>query len=120
VSDTIRIRGLQVQTRVGVTPEERARPQIVVVDLEVSADLARAAASDSLEDTIDYAVLTTTVADVIRSSEARLLEHLASTVVSVVSRMDGVLGVTVEIAKRPPPVDERVDAVGVRIERHAS
>jgi dihydroneopterin aldolase len=120
MTDAIRIRGLEAQTRVGVTQQERADAQTVTVDLEIYADLTRAGASDALEDTIDYGDVAATVVDTIRSSESRLLEHLATKIASVVSRMDGVTGVAVEIAKRPPPVDERVDSIGVRIERHAT
>ncbi|CAN5540683.1 dihydroneopterin aldolase [soil metagenome] len=115
MNDEIRIRGLEVQTRVGVTPHERARAQTVVVDVDVTADLTRAAATDELAETIDYAALVTKVADSIAASETRLLEHLAGKVISVVSRMDGVEGVTVQISKRPPPVAEKVEAIAVRI-----
>jgi dihydroneopterin aldolase len=115
VTDAIVIRGLEVETRVGVTQEERARPQVVVIDVDIAADLSRAAASDDLGDTIDYAAAVSQVADTVRRSETRLLEHLAGKIVSVLSRMDGVRDVTVQITKRPPPVAERVEAVAVRI-----
>jgi dihydroneopterin aldolase len=115
VSDAIVIRGLEVETRVGVTPEERARPQVVVVDIDIAADLSRAAASDELAETIDYSAAVSRVAETIAGSETRLLEHLAGKVISVLSRMDGVEDVTVQISKRPPPVAERVEAVAVRI-----
>lgn len=111
----IKIRGLRVATRVGVTPEERARPQTVVLDVDVDADLAPAAASDELRDTIDYAAAVTRVADVVAASEANLLEHLAAKVISALSRMEGVQGVTVEISKQPPPVAEDVESIAVRI-----
>lgn len=115
MNDRIFIRGLGVDARVGATAEERLRPQRVLVDVLVDADLSRAAASDDLDDTIDYGRVVSTVAGVIRSSEANLLEHLAGRVVSVVSRMDGVQRVTVEIAKESPPVSEEVAAIAVRI-----
>jgi dihydroneopterin aldolase len=120
VSDLIRIRGLVVQARVGVSEEERARTQNVVLDVDVATDLRRAAASDDLADTIDYGAVVTAIADAVRSTEARLLEHLAARAISAVSRMDGVANVTLEIAKESPPVTERVEAIGVRIEGHKS
>ena len=115
MTDAIRILGLEVQTRVGVSDEERARAQTVVVDVNIGVDLTRAGASDALDDTLDYSAAVTLVADTIAASEARLLEHLATRVISVVSRMDGVEDVTVQIAKRPPPVAEKVDSVAIRM-----
>jgi dihydroneopterin aldolase len=118
VTDLIRIRGLVVEARVGVTDEERARPQRVVIDVDITAGLARAAVSDDLADTIDYGNAVTVIAAAVRGAEAKLLEHVAARVISVVSRIDGVANVTVEIAKESPPVSERVEAIAVRIEGH--
>jgi 7,8-dihydroneopterin aldolase/epimerase/oxygenase len=117
VTDRIAIRGLRVQAHVGVTPEERAREQTLVIDVEISTDLSRSSYSDELEDTIDYSAAVSRVADAVRSTSSSLLEHLAAEVASVVSRMDGVRGVTVEISKDPPPVSESVEAISVTIER---
>jgi 7,8-dihydroneopterin aldolase/epimerase/oxygenase len=115
VNDRISIRGLRVATRVGVTAEERARPQTVVIDADIGADLERAAASDDLSDTIDYGAAVAAIADVVSSAEVNLLEHLAGRVVTVLSRMDGAQDVAVEIAKDPPPVQQDVAAIAVRI-----
>lgn len=119
MTGAIRVRGLRVDTRVGVTAAERARPQTVVVDVDIAADLSKAAASDDVADTIDYGAAVTAVADAVRGSETKLLERLAAEVASVVSRMDGVAAVTVEIRKASPPVSEQVEAIGVRIEVNA-
>jgi 7,8-dihydroneopterin aldolase/epimerase/oxygenase len=116
VTDAIVLRGLRVDARVGVTDDERARPQTVVVDVDIAADLSKAAASDDVGDTIDYGAAVSAIADAVRRSETRLLERLAADVASVLSRMDGVEAVTVEIRKASPPVSEDVEGIGVRIE----
>ena len=115
MSGRISVRGLRVPARVGVTDRERDAPQTVLVDVDVEADLARAARSDDVADTVDYSGLVALVAETISSTEAKLLERLASEVVSVVSRMDGVKRVTVEIAKDPPPLAQQVERVSVTI-----
>jgi dihydroneopterin aldolase len=119
VTDGITIRGLRVQARVGVTDQERALPQTVVIDLEVTADLSTAALSDDLDDTVDYSAMIDGVVEAVRSAESKLLEHLAARVVSVVSRMDGVQEVAVQIAKQPPPVAHDVEAIAVSLRRSA-
>jgi dihydroneopterin aldolase len=117
VSDRIRIQGLRVDAHVGVTAEERARVQTLELDIDIDADLSKASESDELADTVDYSQTVSRVAEVVGSTECKLLEHLASKVVSVVSCMEGVLGVAVEVSKRPPPLNESAEAVTVRIER---
>ncbi|HEX2195934.1 MAG TPA: dihydroneopterin aldolase [Actinomycetota bacterium] len=117
MSDRILVSGLRVETRVGWTDEERAAPQFVLVDLDVETDAARSARSDDLADTLDYASLISEVAEYVGAQEARLLERLAAEVAEMVSAMDGVKSVTVEIAKEVVPVQEEVGRVAVRVER---
>ena len=115
--DSVIVRDLRVQTRVGVTDEERATPQTVLVSFEVFRDLTAAAAGDDLAETVDYGTLVSQVADLVQRSEGRLLEKLAGDVASLIERFSGVSGVTVEIAKEEPPLEEEVGRVSVRIER---
>lgn len=117
--DSIRVEGLRAATHVGVTDEERAEAQTVVVTLEVFCDLADASTRDDLSRTVDYGTLVPAVADLIERSEARLLERLAGDIAALIERFEGVSGVTVEIAKDAPPLAEEVERVSVRIERRS-
>lgn len=114
--DRIAVRDLRVAGRVGVTDEERSVPQELVISVEVRADLAAAAASDDLADTVDYDRLVTDIAAVVRSTECRLLEHLAHRIAGRIAAIPGVAGVSVEVGKASPPVKEKVGAITVRIE----
>lgn len=115
--DSVRVVDLRVRTRVGVGDEERTKPQTVLVSIEVFRDLQEASTTDDLEATVDYGTLVPEVAKLIEQTEARLLERLAGDVASLIERWPGVTGVTVEIAKESPPLDEEVGRVSVRIER---
>ncbi|HVF52120.1 MAG TPA: dihydroneopterin aldolase [Actinomycetota bacterium] len=115
--DVITIRDLRVETHVGVTKSERARTQTVVISIDIESDLTAPAASDDVADTVDYDKVATQVADLVRSSESSLLEHLAGKIADLVSGYKGVDGVTVEIMKERPPIDEDVGAVVVSLER---
>lgn len=117
MTDVITIRDLRVETHIGVTEAERKRAQTVVISIDIEADLASAGASDSIEDTIDYDTVATRIADLVRTSDARLLEHLAERIATTVLAFDRVNGVSVEISKERPPIDEDVGAVVVTIER---
>ena len=103
-----------------MTEEERARPQTVVIDVDVTTDLEKAGRSDDLSTTVDYGSLVDRIAAAVRSIEARLLEHLAEEIASLVGAYEGVRGVAVEVGKASPPVAEEVTRVSVRIERGAS
>lgn len=116
--DSLRVTDLRVKTRVGVPDEERARSQTILVSLEIFRDLELASVEDDLTETVDYGELVPQVAQMIERSESRLLEKLAGDVASLIGRFSGVSGVTVEIAKEEPPLEEEVGRVSVRIERH--
>lgn len=117
MSDHILIQGLRVETRVGWTDEERARPQVVLVDLDLEIDATASARSDDLGDTVDYGAVIAEVAQHVSSREERLLERLAAEVAEMVSARNGVKRVSVEIAKEVVPVPEEVGRVAVRVER---
>ena len=117
MTDHVVIKGLRLMTRVGVTEAERSQPQGVVVDVDVETDLAPAGASDELADTVDYAALIASIAGVVRTGEAKLLESFAHRIAERVSEIKAATAVTVEISKEIVPIEENVEEVTVRIER---
>ena len=75
----ILISGLRELGVHGVLPEEQTRAQPFEVDVELEVDLAPAAASDDLTDTVDYGAVADAIRDVVRSEHYPLLERLAAT-----------------------------------------
>lgn len=117
MTDRIKVAGLVVETRIGVTDKERSRPQDVVIDIDIATDLSKAASSDALLDTIDYDSLVGEVAALVRANECNLLEHLAAKISDQVSAKPTVTGVTVRVGKHHVPVDEEVSSISVSIGR---
>ena len=115
--DRITITNLKVPTHVGVTDEERNTLQTVLINIELVLDLKPAGSSDDLRDTVDYDHVTTEVAELVRSSETKLLENLAETIATHVCTLTRVERVTVEVIKEAPPVPEDVGPIAVRITR---
>ena len=76
-ADTITICDLQVHFRVGVTDLERARPQRLLITVEMEKPLASAAASDDLADTIDYFAVCQRLLHFGDDRHWRLIESLA-------------------------------------------
>lgn len=113
----IEVRDLRVLGVHGALPEERDRAQPFAVDLDVRLDTRRAAASDDLDDTVDYGSLCRRVADVVARTSYRLLEALGDAVARAVLEDDRVVGVAVTVRKLRPPIPVQVGSVGVRVER---
>ena len=57
IPDRLSLRGMRFVARHGVLPQEKVEPQRFEVDVVLHADLARAAETDELDDTIDYSAL---------------------------------------------------------------
>jgi dihydroneopterin aldolase len=117
MSDHIVVSGLRVETKVGWTAEERATPQVVLIDLDLETDFGASASSDDLGDTIDYAAVISEVAGYVAGTETRLLERLATEIAEMVSTKNGVKRVSVEVAKEVVPVPEEVATVTIRTTR---
>ena len=118
--DSIVVSGLRLDTHIGVTEEERASPQPVLIDLEVGLDLQPAGKSDRLSDTLDYGAVTEEVSELVSTGSRQLLEHLAEGIAGILLAHKGVLTVSVDIAKESPPIKENVGRIAVRIERQAT
>ena len=84
MSDRIFIRDLRLRTIIGVHDRERARPQEILLNLELDTDLTSTSHSDALEDGVDYQALAEQVARHVEASRYRLLERLADSVAQLV------------------------------------
>ncbi len=97
--DLIVLRGIRVDGKHGAYAEEREREQPFDIDLELELDLERAAHSDDLADTVNYASVRDTVARVVRGHSFQLLERLADAILYEVFADARIRGARVSIAK---------------------
>ncbi len=118
--DRIELRNLRLLGVHGALAEEQARAQPFEIDLDVEADLAAAARSDDLADTVDYGALAEAMGRVVESERYSLLEALAERMAEVALADDRVQSVTVTLRKLRPPVAVDLGTVGVRITRGRS
>lgn len=114
-SDKIVIRDLHVKGVIGVEDHERRERQEIIVHLEVTRDLALAAASDHLADALDYRALVRRVSEYVESSSHFLVEALAERIAGIVREEFHAERVRVRVEK--PQALAWVGAVGVEIER---
>ncbi|HLT70604.1 MAG TPA: dihydroneopterin aldolase [Acidimicrobiales bacterium] len=117
-ADRIELRGLRLRGRVGVLDLERAQDQPLELDLDLAVDLAAAAASDDLGDTVDYAAVCDRVAATVAEGHVNLLEHLGARVADAVLDLDGrIREVAVTVRKLRPPVPHDLATSGVHLVR---
>lgn len=75
--DLIFIHELRLETIIGVHPHERLARQTLMLDLELGADLRPAAATDRLNDTLDYQAVARRIGELASISHVQLVETLA-------------------------------------------
>ena len=113
--DIVFIRGLKAKAVIGVFDWEKQIRQNLVLDLDLRADVAHAAASDTLEDAVDYKAISQRVVEFVEDSQYQLVESLAEAVARIVREEFAVSWVRVRIAK--PFAVRTAQEVGVVIER---
>lgn len=114
--DRIFINGLRVNALIGCYPAERERRQGITLDLEFGIDLAAAAASDELADTVNYAELEERIHALAAGSHFRLLEALAGAVGRLALEYDPIRFVRVRIDK--PGAAKYARSIAVELEFH--
>ena len=104
VADRIELRGLTIRGNHGVFDHERADGQDFVVDITVWIDLAAAAASDDLADTVDYGALAQRAAAIVGGPARNLIETVAAEVAEDVMTDERVHAVEVVLHKPDAPI----------------
>lgn len=116
--DKIVIKGLQVNSLIGVYDWEREKKQQLLIDVEIFADLSTAAASDDLTDTFDYAAMALAIAEVCEASNFELLEALAGHIIKHLFTYTKVQRVVLSITK--PGILKNAQSVSVVLDRIAN
>ena len=113
--DIICLHDLKIDTVIGIWDWERKIRQTVVIDLDMAADIRKAAASDSVEDTLNYKAVAKRVQQFVADSEFQLVETLAENIAGIVNDEFNVPWVRVRVAK--PGAIRGAKDVGILIER---
>lgn len=111
---TLVVRGLAARTFIGITGEERAKRQDVLIDLSLDV-LTRAGRTDRIGDAVDYKAVKDAVLRYVEGTEHRLLEALAQGIADLCLRHAAVQAVEVEVDK--PGALRFARSVAVRIRR---
>jgi dihydroneopterin aldolase len=113
--DKIFIQALKTEAIVGIFDWERQVKQTVVMDIAFSADIRKAATSDSIDDTLNYKGVAKRVLAFVDESSFHLVETLAEHIAMLILEEFGVSWVSITLSK-PGAIRGSRD-VGVMLER---
>jgi 7,8-dihydroneopterin aldolase/epimerase/oxygenase len=113
--DKIFIHALKTEAIIGIFDWERQVKQTVIIDIEISADITKAALSDSIEDTLNYKRIAKRVLAFVEASTFHLVETLAEHIAMLLLEDFGIAWVSISLSK-PGAIRSSRD-VGVMLER---
>jgi 7,8-dihydroneopterin aldolase/epimerase/oxygenase len=113
--DKIFIHALKTEAIIGIFDWERQVKQTVIVDIEISADIRKAALSDSIDDTLNYKRVAKRVLSFVEESKFHLVETLAEHIAMLMLEEFSVAWVRISLSK-PGAIRSSRD-VGVILER---
>lgn len=117
MTDRITLTGLRARGRHGVYDFERERGQEFVVDVVLELDLAPAARTDDVADTVHYGELADRLVAVLTGEPVNLIETLADRLLAVCLADARVARATVTVHKPEAPVPHAFTDVAVTMTR---
>jgi len=112
----IRLHNMMFYSYHGASRAERETGRRFEVDVELHTNLAPAAATDRLVDTINYSSVYSAVADIIMNNKFNLLETIAARVAQQIRRTFTVDRVVVRVRKKIPPIPGNLDHIEVEMD----
>jgi dihydroneopterin aldolase len=113
--DIVFLRDLRIDTVIGIYDWEREIKQTVVLDLEMASDVRKAAASERIEDALNYKAVAKRMIQFVGESRFQLVETLAERCAEIILSEFGVFWVRLSVNKIGAVTGAR--DVGVLIER---
>ncbi len=114
-TDTVFVHELKIETIIGIWGWERKIRQIVSIDLEMGADIRRAAETDSIDDTLNYKAISKRVQQFVAESDFQLVETMAEKIADLVLQEFKVPWIQVRVSK--PGAIRGAKNVGILIHR---
>ena len=114
-TDKVFIEGLEIEALIGIYDWERRIRQPLRFDIEMAFDNRKPAATDAIEDTLDYKAVSKRVIAFVSQSEFGLVETLAERCAALILDEFDVRHVRLKLSK--PGAVRGAIAVGVLIER---
>lgn len=119
-TDRLAIHGIEAMGRHGVLDFERRDGQVFKIDVALGVDTRTAAASDDLQDTVDYGSLVAAVKKAVETDPVDLIETLAQRIANVCLEDSRVQWTEVTVHKPHAPIEATFEDVALTIFRSRS
>ena len=113
--DKIIIRDLQARGPIGISDEERAYPQDILINAELFTDTSKAAVSDSIDDCVNYSTIAKMIISLAENNKRKTVEAFAQDIADLCLNHKLVQKVKIRVEKTS--VVRFTKAVGIEIER---
>jgi FolB domain-containing protein len=113
--DQVIIKDLLVHGIIGVNDWERKKPQEILINIVLFADLSKAGKSDNIDDSVNYRTVSKKIQEHAETAERLTVEALAADLAEICLAEPGVLKARVRVEK--PGAVRFTKSVGVEIER---
>ena len=116
--DKIIIKNLNIYAYHGVYQEEKENGQRFSISAELELNLRKAALSDELENTVNYADVCSLIQQTVQDERCDLIEAVAENICGeILLKYRQVKSVRVRVSKPEAPIDADFDAVSVELHR---
>lgn len=118
MTSKIKLENIKIHAFHGVLPEEKILGTYYILNVEIHADIWKAAETDDLSDTINYAEINELIHNEMKIP-SKLLEHVAGRIINRIhERFPKIEFVKVKITKTNPPMKGEMDGVSVELEKN--
>jgi dihydroneopterin aldolase len=115
MADKILLQELEIPCIIGILPRERKKKQKIMIDLEFSTSVRRAARRDNLRDALNYQKIAGRATEFVSKSRFYLIETLAERLAQILLREFKLKSMTLRVSK--PKAIRNAKNVGVEIRR---
>jgi len=98
--DIIFLGGLEIDTIIGIYDWEREKRQTVILDIEMTFDIQKAAETDDIQYTLDYKTVSDRIISFVKESRFFLVERLISEIAHIIRTEFNVPWVKVTLNKK--------------------
>ena len=117
MSSKIKLENLKIHAFHGVLPEEKILGTYYILNLTIKADIWKAAETDDLKDTINYAEINDIVHEEMKIP-SELLEYVAGRIIEKVAiKFPEITSIKLKITKTKPPMQGEMDGVSVELKK---
>ena len=109
------VRDLEIEALLGIYPEEKAKPQRIIVNIDLSVKEGPDRLSDDIKNVVSYEIVVKKVERIVAQGHVNLVETLAELIAAACLKDARVMAARVRIEK--PDVIKNARSVGVEIER---